>query len=152
MGKSGFRHGPRKTNRERGAAAVEFALVFIVFFMVLYGIISYGIIFAIRHSLTQAANEGARAAVRDVGGLVDRMLLAQATAANAVSWLGVRAPVPEVTEVTSPSCPGRPFTCVKVALIYDYAANPIVPPMPGLGLTLPGRIAAQATVQLAAIY
>lgn len=130
---------------QRGVAAIEFALVFVLFFMVMYGIISYGVVFAIQHSLTHAANEGARAAVKDVGSVADRMTLASTTAANAVAWLGTRAPVPEVT---LPPCPNAGFTCVKVAMTYNYAANPIVPPIAGLGLVLPATLTAQATVQV----
>lgn len=138
----------RGGRRERGAAAVEFALVFVLFFVIMYGIVSYGIVFALKHSLTQAANEGARAAVRDVGGLGSRIELARTTAANAVAWLGGQAPAPVVT---APPCVGTAFVCVKVALTYDYAAHPIVPPLPGLGIALPASIAAQATVQLDAV-
>lgn len=133
---------PRK---EGGAVAVEFALVFVLFFMVMYGIVAYGIVFAIRHSLEYAANEGARAAVQDVGGLAERISLADTTARNAVAWLGERAPAPVVT---TPACPDARFTCVRVALSFNYEANPIVPPLPGLGIALPATISAQATVQL----
>lgn len=136
------------TYRQRGAVVIEFALVFIVFFMVMYGAIAYGIVFALQHSLTHAANEGARAAVQDVGDIAARKALAQTTASNAVVWLGARAPTPTVT---SAPCAATPFVCVNVALAYDYAANPIIPPLPGLGLFLPALINSQATVQLDAV-
>lgn len=139
----GFRS--RAGGRQRGAAAIEFALVFIIFFLVLYGIISYGVVFAIQHSLTHAANEGARAAVKDVGSMAERVALASTTASNAVAWLGTRAPAPAVT---LPACPNPGFVCIRVALTYNYAANPIVPPIAGLGLVLPATLSAQATVQL----
>lgn len=146
MRRPGWKWPSISSRRQRGAVAVEFALVFGMFFVVMYGILSYGIIFAIRHSLEQAANEGARAAVRDVGGLAARINLATTTAQNAVAWLGTLAPTPVVT---SPPCPNASeFTCVTVALTFNYAANPIVPPLPGLGIVLPATIKAQATVQL----
>ncbi|MDD4881305.1 MAG: pilus assembly protein, partial [Gallionellaceae bacterium] len=129
-----FRNSP--TNRQRGAAAVEFALVFILFFMVMYGAIAYGVVFAIKHSMTQAASEGARAALQDVtGGMPAREALALATAANALNWLGTNAPTPVVSLDCTPTEPR--FTCLKVAITYDYAANPIIPPLPGLGVVLP---------------
>lgn len=134
---------------QRGAVAIEFALVFVLFFMVMYGIVAYGMVFAVQHSLTQAASEGARAAVRDVGGLAERMALAKTTSANAIAWLGGRAPVPQVTSVP---CAGTPFVCVKVMLVYDYLKNPLVPALPGLGIALPASLTAQATVQLDAVY
>lgn len=45
---------------DRGAAAVEFALVFPILFLVLVGIVEYGSIFNTQLMLTSAAREGAR--------------------------------------------------------------------------------------------
>lgn len=144
-----FVRPPYLGGRECGAAAIEFALVFVLFFMIMYGIVAYGVVFAVKHSLTQAVNEGARASVKDVaGGLPARMALAQDTAANAIAWLGARAPVPVVT---SEPCVNTSFVCVKVALVYDYSTNPIIPPLLGMGVVLPNRLASQATVQLDAV-
>lgn len=144
-----FVRPPYPGGRERGAAAIEFALVFVLFFMIMYGIVAYGVVFAVKHSLTQAVNEGARAAVKDVaGGLPAREEMARATAANAIAWLGARAPEPVIT---SAACVNTLFVCVKVELVYDYATNPIVPPLPGMGIVLPSRLASQATVQLDAV-
>jgi Flp pilus assembly protein TadG len=143
-----FRLRPPAPERQRGAAAIEFALVFVLFFMVLYGAIAYGVVFAIKHSLTQGAAEGARAALKDVGGLPERIALAQTTATNAVSWLGTGAPAPIVT---SGPCEATSYTCIKVAFTYDYATSPIVPPIPSLGIVLPDTLVSQATVQLDAI-
>lgn len=143
--------GPRsdKTRREGGTVAIEFALVFVLFFVIMYGVVAYGLVFAIRHSLDLAANEGARAAVKDVGGLDARIDLATTTARNAIAWLGPLAPAPVVT---APPCPNATrFTCVTVTLTFNYAANPIVPPLPAMGIVLPATISAQATVQLDAV-
>ncbi len=144
-GRFGRESGGR--GRQHGAAAVEFALVFGMFFVVMYGIVAYGVVFAVKHSMTQAANEGARAAVKDVGdgSIGARTALAKTVATNAIAWLGARAPVPEVT---SGACSGTPYTCVTVTLTYNYAANPIVPPLPGLGVVLPATLKAQATVEV----
>lgn len=48
---------------EQGAVIVEFAAVFVVFAILLAGLISYGMIFAVQQSLEHAASESARAAV-----------------------------------------------------------------------------------------
>ena len=48
---------------ERGAAAIEFALIFIPLFALFYAIVSYGLIFALQQGMTLAAEEGARAAI-----------------------------------------------------------------------------------------
>lgn len=142
------RTGQPTGTRERGAAVIEFAIVFMLFFMVLYGAIAYGVMFAVRHSLTLATAEGARAALQDVGDLTNRLEHAQLAASDAVSWLGAQAPAPQVA---SASCTATEYTCVTVSLSYDYASNPIIPPLPGMGIVLPSTLAAHATVQLDAI-
>lgn len=51
-----------RSRRERGAAAVEFALVAPVLFLLLFGIMDYGLYFADALSVRQAAGQGARLA------------------------------------------------------------------------------------------
>lgn len=72
---------------------VEFAFVFIVFAMLLAGLISYGMIFAVQQSLEHATSEAARAVVgiEDQGeaeSRVDEVLEEQ------LSWLGGLQPGP----------------------------------------------------------
>ncbi|KRP48996.1 TadE-like protein [Pseudomonas libanensis] len=55
--KSGF---PRK---QKGAAAIEFALVFVIFFAVFYGMLSYSLPLLLMQSFHQAAAEGVRRSV-----------------------------------------------------------------------------------------
>src|ERR1700744_2575537 len=52
-----------RLRRQRGSTAVEFAMIFPLFFVVMYGIITYSMIFVAQQSLTLAAEEGARAAL-----------------------------------------------------------------------------------------
>jgi Flp pilus assembly protein TadG len=47
-------------NRERGASAVEFALVLPVLMMILFGIIEFGFMFYDKAVITNASREGAR--------------------------------------------------------------------------------------------
>lgn len=49
---------------QRGAYALEFALVFPVFFVLFYAVLSLGLIFTVQQSLTLAAEDGARASLR----------------------------------------------------------------------------------------
>ena len=51
---------PRK---QKGAAAIEFALVFVVFFAVFYGMLSYSLPLLLMQSFHQAAAEGVRRSV-----------------------------------------------------------------------------------------
>jgi Flp pilus assembly protein TadG len=69
---------------------VEFALVFSVFFVVLYGVLTYGFIFLAQHSLNLAAEDGVRAALRWQGGsnaMALRAGAAMAVANDRASWV-----------------------------------------------------------------
>lgn len=79
-------------NRQKGAYAIEFAFVFIVFFTVLYGIITYGLIFAAQQSLNFAAESGARAGLQwqagdSVTSLSERAIRALKVAEGHVDWV-----------------------------------------------------------------
>ena len=49
---------------QRGATVVEFALVSGVVFLIVFGILEFGLIFLQEHYVTNAAREAARVAVR----------------------------------------------------------------------------------------
>ena len=55
-----FTHRPRRTRDQRGAAAVEFALVAPMVLMLLFGMISGGMTYSDHLSITNAVREGAR--------------------------------------------------------------------------------------------
>ncbi|ADH85480.1 TadE/TadG family type IV pilus assembly protein [Desulfurivibrio alkaliphilus] len=59
------RPGGRSSDRhnQRGAAAVEFALVFPLLFLFVYGIVNWGMILSLQNSMHYAAQAGARAAL-----------------------------------------------------------------------------------------
>jgi Flp pilus assembly protein TadG len=63
--------------RDDGIAALEFAIVAPVFLVILFGIIVYGIYFATWIAITEAASEGARAAVAGIS-TTERTALATA--------------------------------------------------------------------------
>lgn len=129
-----------------GAAAVEFALVFPLFFLLFYAIVAYGFVFALNQSLTLAAEEGARAAVQDAPSMDDRTTNATNTANSVLNWLPDGSF--EVT-ATAANCVADPAAaCVTVVATYDYAGHPIVPSLPMLGISIPNTLSAIATVQL----
>jgi Flp pilus assembly protein TadG len=65
----GIRRAQRVLAKEDGVAAVEFALVAIPLFMVVFGIMVFGVVFSKYQAYTAAAREGARvAAVRGSAG------------------------------------------------------------------------------------
>jgi len=52
-----------EASREGGVVAMEFVLLFPLFFLILAGIVEFGHLWYVRHTLTNATREGARAAV-----------------------------------------------------------------------------------------
>jgi Flp pilus assembly protein TadG len=118
---------------------VEFAVVVGLFVFILYGLIAFGMILATKQRITNAAAEGARAAV------------GQTTAANAVSVATARVlaaglPAGSYTPsyVTAPCGVNQ---CITVTITYNLAAHPVIPPAPGLGLVTPGSLTSTAVVQ-----
>lgn len=134
------RRGLRRQRGESGAALVEFALVIGLFMLVLYGLISYGMIMATKQRVTNAASEAARSAV---GSADDAAAISAATTrANSLLSGGSYSPVPVVTTAACGSS-----TCVKVKITWDYKNHPVVPPAPGIGLFTPDNIISEAQVQ-----
>jgi Flp pilus assembly protein TadG len=136
---------------ESGTAAVEFAIVFPVLFAVLYGIVTYSVIFVAQQSLTLAAEEGARAALNyqnaadAAAALTARGQSACTVASNAAGWLGANASC----AAQAKSCSyDASMDCIEVTLSYNYASHPLVPPLPLVGLALPQMLSSAATVQI----
>jgi Flp pilus assembly protein TadG len=137
---------------QRGSTAVEFAIVFPLFFLVFYAIVTYSMIFVAQQSLTLAASEGARAALRfqsnatsAASALALRASAACTTATGLVNWLASSTPC---TATYAPCTFDATMQCVNVALNYNYASQPLVPSLPLIGLPLPANLAASAMVQL----
>ncbi|MBI0328830.1 TadE/TadG family type IV pilus assembly protein [Burkholderia plantarii] len=148
-------HAPLR-RKERGSMSVEFALILPAFFMVLYAVITYGLIFAAQQNLTLAATEGARAALNyQVSSTPQAALTARATAActaatNLAGWL---------TGVTCTSTPAgncsydTSMYCIKVTLTYPYNTSPLIAPLPLVGMLLPvpDSLTGTATVQISPV-
>ncbi|AXG12322.1 TadE/TadG family type IV pilus assembly protein [Intrasporangium calvum] len=84
-----IRWSPSATSvRDRGAAAVEMAIIFPLLFLVLAGIVDFGRAFFYQIQLTNAAREGARAAIVTDGSVADITARA-ASSAPAVPDLAV---------------------------------------------------------------
>lgn len=54
----------RNRQRDKGSALVEFVFVFVIFFVMFYGLVAYALPMALVQGFTLAAGEGARAAVQ----------------------------------------------------------------------------------------
>lgn len=74
-------------SRQRGVYALEWAIIFPVFFMLLYAIISFGLAFLVRESMQLAAEDGARAALRYQADRSKRQEEARTVVINKLDWL-----------------------------------------------------------------
>jgi len=118
---------------------VEFALVVGLFIFILYGLIAFGMILATKQRITNAAAEGARAAVGQTSASA-----AVTAATNRVLAAGL--PVGAYTPTYSTGACGL-NQCITVTITYNLATNPVIPPAPGLGLVTPSTITSSAVVQ-----
>jgi Flp pilus assembly protein TadG len=147
---------PARASAESGSALVEFSLIVSLLMVFLFGIITFGALMAFKSSMTQAAEEGARAAIgvpyttADVSGVVTAAI----GKANSSLWNGHQCSSAGMTcHATVDLCRAvngatTGHYCVTVTLTYDYAKNPIVPSFPLLNNALPKQLTETAVVQL----
>jgi Flp pilus assembly protein TadG len=148
----------RNTYRgQRGVTAIEFAILFPVFFAILYAIIQYGMIFAAQQTLTLAAEEGARAALQyqeassTTAALTLRQDTAQQACLKSIGWLAsVSSSITCVaTTPSQTNCPNSSMYCVQVAADYpNYSAHPLIPTIALLRWAVPAKLGSSAIVQL----
>lgn len=144
--------------QQRGVAAIEFALVFGVLFLGIYGLITFSGVLYVQQVVSRAAEDGARAAQffrsdtpaadlqANVRTAVYRSLaLSMITPASEGStptskeaWIRARmAAIPP--EVNLP--PGE----IVVKVTYPYRANPLLPPLPLTQSWMPDLLTGKAT-------
>ncbi|MBD9662525.1 pilus assembly protein [Variovorax sp. VRV01] len=141
---------------QRGVYAIEFAVVFMVFFSILYAVICYGMLFAFRLGLQNAAEDGARAALQYQSSLEDRRKRAADVAAFQSDWMPqvvkpiVSAQICRVEGINQCS----PITCgpswsqrcqVEVLVRADNLGS-LLPPLPSFAV--PTQIAGKASMLL----
>lgn len=92
----------RLARGERGAAIVEMALVLPLFLALLMGVLVYGQYFMLAHSVQQAANDGARAAIVGLDAADRRGVAARAVARSLQAVTGTHtATVSETTDAVT---------------------------------------------------
>jgi len=101
-------------NHERGAAAVEFALVLPVLLLLVFGMLEFSRAYNVQISLTNAAREGAR-----VMAIHNDATLAT-NAAIAAAAPSVSLTVGQVT-VSPSSCSANPGATVKATITYPLS-------------------------------
>jgi Flp pilus assembly protein TadG len=156
-----MRRPDARPRSERGAAAVEFALVSLPLMYLVLGIIVYGWMLAFRQTVSQAASEGARAAaVAPAGFTASEQITAARTALNnSLSTYdmtcttsngltnGSGTGVGACSVVVAPCTNAVGSDCVTVTIDYDYAGHPLIP-LPGLGIATPDRLAYTAVAEV----
>ncbi len=151
----------RGSRRQRGVYAIEYAMAFLLFFGLVYAIVCYSIVFTFRFGLQNAAEDGARAALRHQSTLAARQLKAQQVAqSRSLPWKPAAAvltiPLPSVCQSGTGAClqPAGTLACgttwaqrcqVSVSVRMSDLQK-VLPPFPAFAL--PGELIGQATVLL----
>jgi Flp pilus assembly protein TadG len=126
---------------------LEFALVIPIFVFVLYGLIAFGMMLSAKQTITNAASEGARAAV---GATVDPVGTARSRVQQAMSsYSGYDVnDGNQFSAAVAPCVNSATANCITVKVTYPYSDKPLVPPAPGLGLVTPDKLSSTAVVQV----
>lgn len=131
----------RARREERGAAAVEFALLVFPLCLILFGIITYGYLLSFRQSVSQAAAEGARAAAV-APATADREAVAFAAIKN-VMGADCNSAYLKCATGTPTGC----STCLSVTVTYEYADDPSKL-KPFSSVAVPDELTYTSTVEL----
>jgi Flp pilus assembly protein TadG len=111
---------PAYFRQDEGVAAIEFAIVAPVFLAMLFGIIVYGIYFATWIAVTEAASEGARAAVAGLS-TTERTSLATA---QVQKFIGYYSPMLNIKNATivAQQAPGTGGGAFQVQITYNFSS------------------------------
>ncbi|WP_338573202.1 TadE/TadG family type IV pilus assembly protein [Pseudomonas canadensis] len=142
---------PRK---QKGAAAIEFALVFGIFFAVFYGLISYSLPLLMLQSFNQAAAEGVRQAMSvdpvAAGTAYPTQVttLAKTTAKNQLKWIPASFQFSD--DLITANYTGNTLTVtIKYPTNRLYSVFPaLVLPVIGTVPNLPANLFASSSLQL----
>jgi Flp pilus assembly protein TadG len=104
-----------------GVAAIEFAIVAPVFFLMVFGLLAYAIYFGMAHSVQQLAADAARASVAGIT-TTERATLAKSNIASAIADYPLLDPAKLKVDATPSDSDPNLFT---VDLRYDASTNTI---------------------------
>lgn len=121
-------------HRQRGVAAIEFAFVFLVLFLLLYGIATFGAVLYAQQAITRAAEDGAR--------VVSTFHDPTEPQIRSVVLDALGAPLRDATGLTVTA----PFGTdpVVVTVTYPYRNNALLPAIPLVGNWMPERLQGRA--------
>jgi Flp pilus assembly protein TadG len=142
---------PNSAHREHGVVLVEMALVVTFLSLVVFGIISFGILLGYRQNLTQAATEAARAASvqQDQSKQVDAALTAATAALDELDHRCGTSPDAGLTCSVSAvfACPtDMTLACRTITVTLDNGQHAVVPRVPLLSTFIPDKLHATTTV------
>jgi Flp pilus assembly protein TadG len=142
---------PKSGHGERGAVLVEFALVVTFLCLVVFGVITFGILLGYRQNLTQAATEAARAASvqQDRSDQVTAALSAATSALDELDHRCGSTPQDGITCTVSSvfACPDdTDLACRTVTVTLDNDQHSVVPKVPLLSAFIPHQLHATTTV------
>lgn len=119
-----------KRLREKGAAAVEFALILPILLTLVFGIIEFGVMLYNKAVMTNASREIARQAIlfqtprRDVTAATQTFLNT-----NLIRWNTTRVSTISTTPAIAGLTNGTPLT-VTVTFVHDFLViNALIPPL-----------------------
>lgn len=145
-------HPTARRHRQRGVYAMEYALVFLVFFVLIYTTICYGLLFTFRFALQNAAEDGARASLRYQPTLVARESESRRVAlAKTEVWLptvaGLTVEAAALQLETGGACVGTwELRCSMVVTVTATDFDRVLPPFPGIAM--PNSLVGRASVML----
>jgi Flp pilus assembly protein TadG len=109
----------RRLACDKGAELIEFALVFPLLLLLMFGIIDFGLLFQRYETVTNAAREGARIAV--LPGYKNEDVTARVNQYLAISGLTATATITPIAPHTQPlSVGGACMTITGVTVRYPY--------------------------------
>ena len=133
-----------RRRRQRGGAAIEFALILPVFFLLLMGLLDWGFYFFVDLATTNAAREGARAAVTIPGvcgsaGAAEARALGESTAQSYMARIGQDGSSTVTVSCVSAPPLSNPSWQVDVVvdfpLLTGFLRPPLIPASPAIGKT-----------------
>lgn len=146
-------------DNQRGVATVEFALVFMLLFLVMYALATFGAVLYTQQAVSRAAEDGARAALilqhppdqnnvrQAVLDSLARSLVVPPSAntdtASRKAWISANV-------VVEPCAVATGATSCTVTVTYPYVNNRILPSVPLLDVStwMPDQLRSSATAAL----
>jgi len=135
-------HAKAVINNQSGVAAIEFAIVAPIFFLMVFGLLTYAIYFGMVHSVQQLAADAARASVAGIT-VSERASLAKNNVQSSIANYPLLDPK-KLTVAATPS--GSDPNLFSVDLRYDASTNTIFA-LEGLVPMPPKIIERQAVVR-----